>query len=335
MILGMVDEAMASGARLKEACGIIDIDPRTLQRWRRQGTGEDRRAGPKSPPQNKLSSLERKKVLETANKPEYRNLSPKQIVPILADQGTFLASESTFYRILHEANQMKHRDASRPPQKRHKPDELLATGTDQVWSWDITYLKSPVRGMFYYLYMVMDVWSRKVMGAVVHETESSELSSDLIDDICAREGIQREGIVLHSDNGGPMKGSTMLATLDRLGITASFSRPRVSNDNPFSEAIFRTVKYRPEYPAGSFSSLEAAKDWVEWFVRWYNTEHLHSAISFVTPEERHSGKERQILENRKVVYERARKRNPERWSGRIRNWNPVEIVRLNPDMEAA
>ena len=335
MILGMVDEAIASGARLKEACGIIDIDPRTLQRWRRQGIGEDRRAGPKSPPQNKLSPRERKKVLDTANKPEYRNLSPKQIVPILADQGTYLASESTFYRILHEAKQMKHRAASHPPQKRHKPDECLATGPYQVWSWDITYLKSPVRGMFYYLYMVMDVWSRKVMGAVVHETESSELSSDLIDDICAREGIQREGIVLHSDNGGPMKGSTMLATLDRLGITASFSRPRVSNDNPFSEAIFRTVKYRPEYPAGSFASLEAAKDWVEWFVRWYNTEHLHSAICFVTPEERHSGKEWQILENRKAVYERARKRNPERWSGRIRNWNPVEIVRLNPDMEAA
>ncbi len=242
MILGMVDEAMASGARLEKACGIIDIDPRTLQRWRRQGIGEDRRAGPKSTPKNKLKPQEKKKVLETANKPEYRNLSPKQIVPTLADQGIYLGSESSFYRILHEAKQMKHRDASNPPQKRHKPDEFLATGPDQVFSWDITYLKSPVRGMFYYLYMVMDVWSRKVMGAVVHETESSELSSNLIDDICASEGIQRDEIVLHSDNGGPMKGSTMLATLDRLGITASFSRPRVSNDNPFSEAIFRTVK---------------------------------------------------------------------------------------------
>ena len=335
MILGMVDEAMASGARLEKACGIIDIDPRTLQRWRRQGIGEDRRAGPKSTPKNKLKPQEKKKVLEAANKPEYRNLSPKQIVPILADQGVYMGSESTFYRILHEAKQMKHRDASNPPQKRHKPDEFLATGPNQVFSWDITYLKSPVRGMFYYLYMVMDVWSRKVMGAVVHETESSELSSKLIDDICASKGIQREGIVLHSDNGGPMKGSTMRATLDRLGIIPSFSRPRVSNDNPFSEAIFRTVKYRPEYPAGSFASLEAAKDWVEWFVRWYNTEHLHSAICFVTPEERHSGKEWQILENRKAVYERARKRNPERWSGKTRDWNPVEIVRLNPDMEAA
>jgi len=214
---------MASGARLEKACGIIDIDPRTLQRWRRQGIGEDRRAGPKSPPQNKLNPQEKKMVLETANKPEYRNLSPKQIVPTLADQGCYLGSESTFYRILHEAKQMKHRDASNPPQKRHKPDEFLATGPNQVFSWDITYLKSPVRGMFYYLYMVMDVWSRKVMGTAVHETESSELSSKLIDDICA---------------------SRIVFSIDRTSFVAA-----VPSTTFASLLVVRSASYRMQLPA--------------------------------------------------------------------------------------
>lgn len=335
MILGFVDETMAAGARQDKACEILDIDPRTLQRWREQNIGDDHRSGPKQPPKNKLSEAERRRIVETVNTSEHRDLSPNQIVPILADQGIYIGSERTIYRVLHEEDQMNHRSASRPPQKRHKPDEFVATGPNQVYSWDITYLKSPVLGIFYYLYMVMDVWSRKIMGAVVHETESAELASKLIDDIYAGEGIWRKGLVLHSDNGSPMKGSTMLATLQRLGIMPSFSRPSVSNDNPYSESLFRMVKYRPEYPSCCFSSLEDAQEWVARFRVWYNNKHRHSAIRFVTPEERHSGKESQVLENRKTVYENARKKNPERWSGTTRNWTPVKIVRLNPDMEAA
>ncbi len=137
--------------------------------------------------------------------------------------------------------------------------------------------------------------------------------------------------MLHSDNGGPMKGSTMLATLQRLGVVASFSRPRVSDDNPYSEALFRTLKYRPGYPSRPFASLEKASLWVAGFVRWYNTEHLHSAIRFVTPEDRHAGQEGEILRQRQRVYERARRDNPKRWSGATRNWQPIKAVYLNPE----
>jgi transposase InsO family protein len=331
MILGLVDEAVTSGARQFKACELLGIDCRTLQRWRSKDIGEDGRAGPKTSPGNKLAPKERAQILEIANLPEHRDLSPKQLVPKLADEGIYLASESTIYRILREADQQKNRERSRSPQKRHRPKELMATGPNQVWSWDITYMKSPVRGTFFYLYLVVDVWSRKIVGWAVHESESAEHASELMMRACAREGVCPDQLALHSDNGGPMKGATILATLQALGIVTSFSRPSVSDDNPFSEALFRTVKYRPEYPSGPFASLEVAHAWVTWFVRWYNTEHQHSAVCFVTPEERHSGRDVAILETRHAVYEAARARHPERWSGKTRNWSRVEIVTLNPD----
>jgi hypothetical protein len=145
-------------------------------------------------------------------------------------------------------------------------------------------------------------------------------------------GVDPEGLILHTDNGGPMKGSTMLATLQRLGIVPSFSRPKVSDDNPYSEALFRTLKYRPEYPGRPFDSLAEAREWVAGFVQWYNTVHLHSAICFVSPDDRHFGREHDLLKKRREVYEAARRRHPERWStGKTRNWDPVRVVVLNPD----
>lgn len=330
MILGLVDEAVAAGARQDEACRVLGLDPRTLQRWKSQGIGDDRRAGPKEPPRNKLSPAERARVVQVANSLEYRDLSPKQIVPRLADEGIYLASESTFYRTLRAEGQMVHREPSRPPTGGGGPDPHVATGPGQVWSWDITYLRSPIRGVFFYLYVVVDVWSRKLVGWTVEEEESSEHASRMIERACAREGIGRDQLVLHSDNGGPMKGATLLATLQLLGVVTSFSRPRVSNDNPFSEALFRTGKYRPEFPRRPFASLEEARQWVTWFVRWYNTEHRHSAIRFVTPEQRHSGLEDELLANRREVYAAARKCNPERWATTTRDWSPVETVALNP-----
>ncbi len=178
----------------------------------------------------------------------------------------------------------------------------------------------------------MDVWSRKVVGWAIHEEESAEHSAKLIRAAYAREGIKENELVLHSDNGGPMKGSTMLATLQRLGVISSLSRPSVSNDNPYSESLFRNLKYRPQYPQhGAFSSLKDAWVWVESFVAWYNTEHRHSSIRFVTPQQRHEGLQETILSNRRRVYQEARKRNPRRWSKQTRNWSPVEVVRLNPN----
>ncbi len=330
MTLGLIDEAVEAGARQRPACEILGLSERTVERWREQEVGDDRRQGPKTPPKNKLTEAERERVLETANSPEYRSLSPKQIVPQLADQGVYIASESSFYRVLKAAKQLKHREPSQP-RRHHKPREHVAHGPLEVWSWDITYLRSAVRGEFFYLYLVLDIWSRKIVGWRVEETESMDYSSEFIRVICDELGVDPEGIVLHSDNGGPMKGSTMLATLKALGIVASFSRPRVSDDNPYSEALFRTLKYRPWYPEQPFRSLDEAQAWVCAFVEWYNGDHLHSAISYVTPNDRHSSRDVEILAKRHEVYEQARQRHPERWSGATRNWGRVKVVKLNPD----
>ena len=320
---------MRAGARQFSACSVVGLTPRTLERWRSVNVGDDRRVGPHSRPANALTDAERARVLEIVNSASYRNEAPSQIVPDLADRGDYIASESTIYRILREANQLAHRGRAAPP-THHAPDEHKATGPNQVWSWDITYLKTAVRGRFFYLYMVVDVWSRRIMGFQVHEYESPDLASGLIHVTCVTNEVDPEGVVLHSDNGGPMKGSTMLATLQRLGIIPSFSRPGVSDDNPFSEALFRTLKYRPEYPHEPFDTIERARAWIASFVDWYNTRHRHSGVRFVTPDERHFGREAAVLKARRDVYARARRRHPERWSGAARNWTPIAEVYLNP-----
>jgi len=169
------------------------------------------------------------------------------------------------------------------------------------------------------------------VGWQVHSEELSLLAADLMTDICQREGIARNQVTLHSDNGSPMKGATMLATLQELGVVPSFSRPSVSNDNPYSESVFRTLKYRPEYPEKPFVDIRAARGWVSVFAHWYNHEHRHSGIKFVTPEQRHTGEDIQILSKRKQVYEKARSQNPSRWTGETRNWDRIDKVYLNPE----
>lgn len=329
MILQLIDEAVQGGARREKASALLGLSARALARWRADGDVGDRRRGPQSSPAHKLTPQERAKVLAVANRPEYRNLSPRQIVPLLADGGEYVASESTFYRVLREAGQLAHRQHSRPT-RRHRPKEHIARGPNQVWSWDITYLRGPIRGAFFYLYLIVDVWSRKIVGWSLRHQESAEYARDFIERAFAAEGIDRGRLVLHADNGGPMKGSTLLATLQRLGVVPSFSRPSVSDDNPFSEALFRTLKYRPNFPRKPFPSFAAALQWVEGFVRWYNEEHLHSGIRYITPATRHSGKERPVLAHRHDVYTAARQRTPRRWTRSTRNWSPVGAVYLNP-----
>jgi len=329
MTLELLAEAEAAGARLAKACAILGLSARTVERWR-GGADEDLRRGPNTAPANKLSGVERQEVMATVNSPEFRDLSPNLIVPRLADKGRYLASESTMYRLLREADQLHHRERSQAATRR-PPAEHVADGPNQVWSWDITYLRSPVLGAFFYLYLVVDVWSRRIVAWEVHAEESADLASHLVESTCVLNGIDSSRLVLHSDNGGPMKGSTMLATLERLGIQASFSRPHVSDDNPFSEALFRTLKYRPEYPTRPFADIGAARSWVEHFVAWYNTFHLHSAIRFVTPDDRHFGREPALLAQRNEVYARAQAAHPERWSGKTRCWEPITAVYLNPE----
>ena len=331
----LINEAVTAGARRAKACAELEISERTLRRWTKDGQLRvDQRPFVARPePANKLSAEERAAVLEVCNSKEFSSLPPSQIVPKLADQGLYLASESSFYRILRAEGLQHHRGRAKPPVKRKAPTSYQACRPCEVWTWDITWMPGPIVGMFFYLYLIVDIFSRKIVGWEVHDRESSELSAALIRRAVLAEGCVLEPLVLHADNGSPMKGSTMKATMEKLGITASYSRPRVSNDNPFSEALFRTCKYRPSWPSKGFATKSDAQDWVKSFADWYNNEHLHSGIRFVTPAARHTGLECDALAKRVDVYEKARAQNPERWSGKIRNWQPVGPVWLNPETE--
>jgi len=323
----LIEEAVSSGARKVKACETLDLEIRTIERWK--NTPEDRRCGPHSRPSNALTEEERAKVLEVANSAEYANLPPWQIVPRLADKGEYIASESSFYRILKSEKLLAHRLKS-SPRIHKKPEELMALGPNEIWSWDITYLKAAIKGTYYYLYLPMDIFSRMIVYWEIHEKENAEIASSMIEKACVLNQIDENQITLHSDNGGPMKGATMLATLQRLGVAPSFSRPSVSNDNPYSESLFKTLKYCPSFPERGFASIDDAREWVKKFVHWYNNIHLHSGINFVTPASKHFGFDKKILEKRHSVYEIARLKNPNRWSTNTRDWSTVNIVNLNP-----
>lgn len=333
MAIELIDEAVQAGAREVPACDILGITTRTLRRWRATDELADGRAAAaraREYPQA-LSIAQREEIIAVCNSAEYQSLPPSQIVPRLADRGQYLASESTFYRVLREHGQVNRRGHAQPPRIVPKPQAWVAHGPNQVWSWDITFLPSLVRGQFYRLYLITDIYSRMIVGWEIHHDELASHASDLITRACLRHGVTRDTLVLHSDNGSPMKGATMLATLQRLGVVPSFSRPSVSDDNPYSESLFRTLKYTPAYPNKPFADIDAARAWVLRFVTWYNIEHRHSGIQFVTPAERHHGLDREILARRHAVYEAAKHALPQRWKGRdTRDWSHKDEVWLNP-----
>ena len=333
--VALINDAVTAGARRAKACSALEISDRTLRRWTKDGQvhPDQRPLVPRPEPANKLSAAERAAVLSLCNSTEFASLPPSQIVPNLADQGRYLASESSFYRILRTEGQQHHRGRARPPIRRKPPTSYKASAPCEVWTWDITWMPGPVAGMFFYLYLIVDIFSRKIVGWEVHERESADLAATLIRRAVLSEGCTLRPLVLHADNGSPMKGATMKTTMEKLGITASYSRPRVSNDNPFSEALFRTCKYRPDWPTKGFATKSDAQTWVKSFARWYNGEHLHSAIRFVTPDARHTGIDRTTLARRASLYANARAQNPERWSGKTRNWQPAGPVWLNPENE--
>jgi putative transposase len=330
----LIKEAVASGAKESLACNEIGISLRTLQRWRSELTPlEDQRPLAERPaPKNKLSEMEKETIIKTVNQPEFKSLPPSQIVPRLADQGVYIASESTFYRVLKENDMQHHRGRSKKPNP--KPISThCATAPNQVWMWDITWLPGPAKGIYFYLYLILDLYSRKIIAWDIWLVESAENASALV-----RRGVLSEQrlasiqpLVLHSDNGSPMKGASLLETLYQLGITPSRSRPRVSNDNPYAESIFRTCKYRPDFPSKGFADITAARTWVLSFARWYNQEHRHSGLNFLTPNQRHSGLSDHILGQRTIVYEQAKSLHPERWSREIRSWTLEDEVWLNPE----
>jgi len=330
----LIQEANRNGARLVKACEELHISVRTYERWVKGGEIQlDQRPKAKRPvPKNKLSEKERTEILTVVKQDEFADLPPTQIVPKLADQGTYIASESTFYRVLREENMQNHRGFSQKPTKR-TPESHLAVAPNQVWTWDITWLAGPVKGMYYRLYLIIDLFSRKVVGWEVWETEEAKYAEQLVQKAVLNEKIQGAPLVLHSDNGSPMKASTFQGFLEKMGIQSSYSRPRVSNDNPFSEAMFRTLKYRPNFPRKGFKTIEEARKWALEFVCWYNEVHLHSALNFVTPVQCHTGEHHKVLANRKLVYEKSKQKNPERWTGTTRNWSAHKEVALNPMKE--
>lgn len=332
--VALIDEAVSHGARKQVACRELGLDIRTHQRWHCEGVlRSDARCDAVRPaPVNKLSEPERAAVLQVANEPRFADLPPTQIVPRLADEGRYVASESSFYRILREHQQLRHRGRARAAVSR-EPPRRCATAPNQLWCWDITYLPTDVRGQFFFLYLIMDVYSRKIVAHEVHAQESGVHAVSLIERAVLREGMTGRPLVIHQDNGSVMKGSTFTAKLQQLGIQPSYNRPGVSDDNAYVESLFRTCKYRPDYP-GVFISLEQARCWALRFVHWYNHTHKHRNLKFVSPAQRHNCEDREIFAARAAVYEQARSRHPERWSRGTRNWSLIDEVWLNrPDQQ--
>lgn len=333
-----IEQACEQGVRLSEACAVVGLSERSLQRWQAHGgldNGDRRPTAVRPVPAHALTAQEREAVLAAANEPRFADMPAARIVPMLADEGVYLASESTFSRVLRASGQSRHRGRAKAPHKQRPPTTHVATAPGQVWCWDMTYLPAQVAGRWFYLYLIMDLYSRKIVGWEVHAEDSADHASHLVRRTALAEGIamRDDKPVLHGDNGATLKATTVLAMLHWLGIKASYSRPRVSDDNAFVEALFRTAKYRPEFPADGFGDLDAARGWAARFVHWYNVEHRHSGLRYVSPAQRHDRLDQAILAARREVYEQAKGRHPARWSGQTRNWTPSEAVTLNPERD--
>ena len=330
--------AQAAGARLRLACETAGIQLRTLQRWKAVAgviSADGRPLAVRATPKHALSEAERAQVLDVANEPRFAAVPPARIVPMLADEGVYLASESTFSRVLKAHGQTAHRGRAKAPKQRRPPTTHIATAPRQVWCWDMTYLPAQVVGRWFHLYLILDLYSRKIVGWEVHDSDHADHAAHLVRRTALAEGIAALGSkpVLHGDNGSTLKATTVLAMLNWLGVEPSYSRPRVSDDNAYAESLFRTAKYRPEFPTKGFAELDDARAWAVSFVRWYNVDHRHSGIRYVSPAQRHAGEDVAILAARHAVYASARDRNPARWSGDTRNWTPVGAVTLNPERD--
>jgi len=308
---------------------VLGLSLRTLQRWKQQKDLADKRKGASKFVPNKITAAEQETIIAVVNQPEFSSLPPSQIIPILADKGKYLCSERSMYRILDSFNMNVRRGKARTPQIRVCP-RLTATQPNQVYSWDITFLPTLVKGEFFYLYLFLDIYSRFIVGWTIQDRQENTLAAAELKLICLRHKITPHSLIVHSDNGKPMKGANLLATMQQLGVIKSFSRPATSNDNPFSEALFKTVKYCPAFPKKPFEDIEQARAWMEKFTQWYNYTHHHSGIKFVTPSDRHTGLDKGILEKRKQVYEQAKQLQPLRWSRSIKNFDYIHSVSINP-----
>lgn len=268
-----IHTAHDAGARLQLACQTAGIELRTLQRWTaHEGlvAGDGRPAAPRPMPSHALSPHERVQLLALANEPRFAAVPPARIVPMLTDEGVYLASESSFSRMLRAEGQTAYRGRAKAPKAVRPPTTHIATAPRQVWCWDMTYLPAKVLGRWFHLYLILDLYSRKIVGWEVHATDDSEHAAHLVRRAALAESIATLTTkpALHGDNGSTLKATTVLAMLNWLGVKPSYSRPRVSDDNAYAEALFRTAKYRPEFPAKGFADLDDARTWASGFVRW-------------------------------------------------------------------
>jgi putative transposase len=330
--------AQRAGARLLLACDTAGIALRTLQRWKAVDglvSGDGRPLAVRVTPSHALSEAERAQVLGVANEPRFAAVPPARIVPMLADEGIYIASESSFSRVLKAHGQTTHRGRAKAPKQRRPPTTHIATAPRQVWCWDMTYLPAQVLGRWFHLYLILDLYSRKIVGWEVHDSDHADHAAHWVRRTALAEGIAAltNKPVLHGDNGSTLKATTVLAMLNWLGVKPSYSRPRVSDDNAYAESLFRTAKYRPEFPTKGFIDLNDARAWAVGFVRWYNVDHRHSGIRYVSPAQRHTGEDLAILAARHALYAKAREPNPARWSGTTRNWSPMGAVTLNPERD--
>ena len=269
---------------------------------------------PPSPPARSprsLSEEEQSVVRETLNSPRFVDQTPREVYATLLDEESYLCSWRTMYRILEQNQEVRERRAQLRHPNHAKP-ELVATAPNQLWSWDITKLLGPTKGTFYYLYVIIDVFSRYITGWLLADRESDVLANQLVHETCIKQEILPDQLTLHADRGSSMKSKLLAMLLDDLGVTKTHSRPRVSNDNPYSESQFKTMKYRPDFP-NFFGSLEDARAWARPFFDWYNNEHYHSALGLLTPATVHYGQAVALLEKRQGVLDAAYAAHPERF----------------------
>jgi putative transposase len=322
----MAAQELAVEVGVAPACQALGVSRATFYRRQRSLPGHQQ---PRPTPARALCESEREQVLDVLACPRFVDRSPAEVVATLLDEGEYLCSERTMYRVLaaNQAVQERRNQREHPP---YTKPELVATGPNQVWSWDVTKLLGPKKWTYFYLYVLLDIFSRYVVGWMVADRENSALAGRLITETCHKQGVEPQVLTLHSDRGAPMTSKCTAQLLADLGVTRSLSRPRVSDDNPFSEAQFKTVKYHPGFP-DRFHDIEAAITFCRSFFPWYNTEHRHGGIAMLTPDDVHHDRAKAVLEQRERALHVAWTKHPERFVQGIPKPSPLpEEVWINP-----
>lgn len=327
-------QTLCADVGIKAACGALGVSRATYYRRLVAGTDSSEIPAERCAPPRALSQEERQTVLDTLHSERFVDLAPREVYATLLDEGDYLCSIRTMYRILEENQEVKERRNQLRHPVYQKP-ELLATEPNRVWSWDITKLLGPVKWSYFYLYVILDIFSRYVVGWMVADRESATLAKRLIYETCCKQKIDPGQLTLHADRGSSMKSKPVALLLSDLGITKTHSRPHTSDDNPFSESQFKTLKYRPDFP-NRFGSIEDARAFSQRFFSWYNQEHHHTGIALLTPAAVHYGKAAEVLERRRSVLTAAYKRHPERFARKA----PVpqflrDAVWINPPKPAS